>query len=182
MDQLVSLDLQLQAGASADDDSDELLISPEDEQIYKDSEAVIKPSQRPRDKAMIQKVRHFKFGHHGPCPGGCDICKQTSGTLRKVISGGTPSFDDKAGRTFGMDSLYWDVESRHGLIFFSDGPVFRTRYRGIREDDRLETLLIRGYRGLMVFYKVSRIQDPLCVCVCVCVCVDLYSSDTVYIF
>ena len=32
----------------------------------------------------------------------------------------------------------------------------------------------------MVFYKVSRIQDPLCVCVCVCV--DLYSSDTVYIF
>ena len=34
----------------------------------------------------------------------------------------------------------------------------------------------------MVFYKVSRIQDPLCVCVCVCVCVDLYSSDTVYIF
>ena len=133
MDLLVSLDLQLQgAGASADDDSDELLISPEDEHIYKDSEAVIKPSQRPRDKAMIQKVRHFKFGHHGPCPGGCDICKQTSGTLRKVISGGTPSFDDEAGRTLGMDSLYWDVESRHG-----------NKYTVVMRDER--TLWIGGF-------------------------------------
>ena len=120
------------AGASADDDSDDWLISPEDEQIYKDTEAVIKPSQRPRDKALIQKVRHFKFGHHGPCPGGCDICKQTSGTLRKVISGGTPSFDDEAGRTFGMDSLYWDVESRHG-----------NKYTVVMRDER--TLWIGGF-------------------------------------
>ena len=45
------------------------------------------------------------------------------------------------------------------FVLFLGGPVFRTRYRGIGEDDSLETLLMRGYRGLIVFYKVSRIRS-----------------------
>ena len=108
------------------------LLDPEDEHIYKESEAVIKPSQRPHDRQMVQRVRHFKLGHHGPCPGGCDICKQTSGTLRKVMKGGSPVFDEVAGRTFGMDSLYWDVESRHG-----------NKYTVVMRDER--TLWIGGF-------------------------------------
>ena len=54
------------ARASTDD-----LLDPEDEHIYKESEAVIKPSQRPHDRQMVQRVRHFKLGHHGPCPPTC---------------------------------------------------------------------------------------------------------------
>ena len=131
------------------------LLDPEDEHIYKESEAVIKPSQRPHDRQMVQRVRHFKLGHHGPCPGGCDICKQTSGTLRKVMKGGSPVFDEVAGRTFGMDSLYWDVESRHG-----------NKYTVVMRDER--TLWIGGFHmakrsdatRLFVEYVERMREDP----------------------
>lgn len=123
--------IEPQNGAAASTD-DHLLVDVEDEEIYKESESVIKPSQRPHDRQMIQRVRHFKLGHHGPCPGGCDICKQTSGTLRKVMKGGSPSFDDEVGRTCGMDSIYWDVESRHG-----------NKYTCVIRDER--TLWIGGF-------------------------------------
>ena len=90
------------------------LINMEDDILYKEAEPVITPSQRPGDKKLQQRIRHFKLGHHGPCPGGCDICKQTSGTLRRVFKSGTPVYDTVPGRTFNMDSIYWDVESRWG--------------------------------------------------------------------
>ena len=90
------------------------MIEVEDDAAYKDAEPVITPSQRPHDRKLQQAVRHWKMGHHGPCPGGCDVCKQTSGTLRRVFKTPTPTFDLEPGGTFGMDSIYWDVESRWG--------------------------------------------------------------------
>ena len=52
--------------------------------------------------------------------------------MRKVMKGGSPVFDEVAGRTFGMDSLYWDVESRHG-----------NKYTVVMRDER--TLWIGGF-------------------------------------
>lgn len=45
------------------------------------------------------------------------------------------------------------------LLFQRDRPFGRAwRYRGIWEDASLETLLVGGYRALIVFYEVSRIR------------------------
>ena len=48
------------------------------------------------------------------------------------MKGGSPVFDEVVGRTFGMDSLYWDVESRHG-----------NKYTVVMRDER--TLWIGGF-------------------------------------
>ena len=75
---------------------------------------LVTSTQHPADKKLQARERHIKLGHYGPCPGGCEICKQTSGTLRRVYKSKTPQYDRIPGNTVAIDSLYWDVESRHG--------------------------------------------------------------------
>eukprot|EP01048_Picozoa_sp_COSAG05_P001365 COSAG05_NODE_46_length_25233_cov_40.235741_3_plen_134_part_00 len=76
--------------AAADDILDPVPEYPSD-RIYDDTEASVVPSQRPKDRAMEQRVRHRKLGHMGPCPGGCDVCKMTQGKLRSVFSVASPT-------------------------------------------------------------------------------------------
>ena len=94
--------------------SDTKLVDLENTDTHKLDDASVVPSQRPRDKRLTQRERHEKLGHIGPCPGGCDICKQCTGNLRPVFAQATPVYDTRPGITCSMDSMYVDITSHQG--------------------------------------------------------------------
>ena len=84
-----------------------------DTQLFKQNESLVRPSLRPHDLKLNQEQRHAKLGHFGHHKN-CVYCQQVKSRPRQVYKNPTPVYDHIPGRSIHMDSMYLDVESRHG--------------------------------------------------------------------
>ena len=75
---------------------------------------------RPHDLKLNQAQRHAKLGHFGHHKN-CVYCQQVKSRPRQVYKNPTPVYDHIPGRSIHMDSMYLDVESRHGDWYCAPG-------------------------------------------------------------
>ena len=91
-----------------------------DTQLFKQNESLVRPSLRPHDLKLNQEQRHAKLGHFGHHKN-CVYCQQVKSRPRQVYKNPTPVYDHIPGRSIHMDSMYLDVESRHGDWYCAPG-------------------------------------------------------------
>ena len=75
---------------------------------------------RPRDLKLNKEQRHDKLGHFGSHRN-CIHCQQVKQRPRRVYKNPTPVYDHIPGRSIHMDSMYVDVQSRHGDWYCAPG-------------------------------------------------------------
>ena len=81
--------------------------------LYQQNTSLVRPSTRPRDLKLNKEQRHDKLGHFGNHKN-CIYCQQVKQRPRQVYKNPTPVYDHVPGRSIHMDSMYLDVQSRHG--------------------------------------------------------------------
>ena len=91
-----------------------------DTQLFKQNESLVRPSLRPHDLKLNQEQRHAKLGHFGYHKN-CVHCQQVKLRPRQVYKNPTPVYDHVPGRSIHMDSMYVDVQSRHGDWYCAPG-------------------------------------------------------------
>ena len=88
--------------------------------LYKQNASLVRPSMRPRDLKLNKEQRHDKLGHFGSHRN-CIHCQQVKQRPRRVYKNPTPVYDHIPGRSIHMDSMYIDVQSRHGDWYCAPG-------------------------------------------------------------
>lgn len=106
--------------------------------LYQHNTSLVRPSLRPRDLKLNKEQRHDKLGHFGTHRN-CIHCQQVKSRPRQVYKNPTPVYDHIPGRSIHMDSMYLDVQSRHGDWYCAPAWDDNTGYlSGIFMDRRNE--------------------------------------------
>ena len=88
--------------------------------LYQQNTSLVRPSTRPRDLKLNKEQRHDKLGHFGTHKN-CIHCQQVKQRPRQVYKNPTPVYDHIPGRSIHMDSMYLDVQNRHGDWYCAPG-------------------------------------------------------------